>query len=255
MSLPPAITAKTDHRPWPMPDRPWTVAMTWHDLLFMHWPLPISLLRRFVPAGLEIDTFDGNAWLGLVPFHMSGVRPRIFPRILESKFPELNVRTYVNYRGKPGVWFFSLDAAHWPTVKVARLFYHLPYHHARMSVSNTNGTLHYASRRLVRRRTAGAEFVGEYKPAGSMFHSASGSLDHFLTERYCLFSLDPRGQIHCAEIHHSRWPLQPAEADIQTNTMFAPLGFGVHGNKPILHFAERLEVIAWPLCTTSNDTL
>src|SRR5919202_1981641 len=99
------------HRPWPLPPRPWVLAMQWHDLLFMHGPVPPALLRPLIPPALELETFDGTAWLGITPFRMAGTRPRFVPPLpWVSAFPELNVRTYVTAEGKPGVWFFSLDA-------------------------------------------------------------------------------------------------------------------------------------------------
>ena len=118
------------HRGWPLPERNWMMRMSWHELLFMHWPVPIEALARLVPDQLEVDTFGGTAWLGVVPFRMTGVAPRGLPNMPGvSAFPELNVRTYVTHRGeKPGVWFFSLDATNWLAVRVARKLFHLRIH-------------------------------------------------------------------------------------------------------------------------------
>src|SRR5262245_28854026 len=124
-----ALINDVAHRPWPLPSTPWTIAMRWHDLLFLHWPVCPATLRPLIPRALEIDTFDGRAWLGVVPFRMSGVRPRYFPALGHSAaFPEINVRTYVQTPGRTGVWFFSLDAASWLAVRVARACYGLPYY-------------------------------------------------------------------------------------------------------------------------------
>ncbi len=229
-----------------MPERPWSVAMNWHDLLFAHWPVPVGWLRPLIPSGLEIDTFDSSAWIGVVPFHMSGVRPKIFPQFLASQFPELNVRTYVKLNGKPGIWFFSLDATHWPSIQFARRFYFLPYQRAEMSVAKNESTVSYQSRRLISGGPT-ADFVAEYRPTGAVFQSTPGSIEHWLTERYCLFSAHRRGRIFCSDIHHRPWPLQSAEAEIQLNTMTEPLGFKVPDTKPLLHFAGNLEVVAWSL--------
>src|SRR5262245_10075958 len=123
----------TEHRPWPLPGRPWVMAMRWHDLLFAHWPVDPAVLRPLIPASLQIDTYDGQAWIGVVPFRMTGVRPRFVPPLPGlSAFAEINVRTYVTIEQKPGVWFFSLDAANRLAVWAARLSYHLPYCFARI---------------------------------------------------------------------------------------------------------------------------
>src|SRR5215216_3312597 len=141
--------SRTDHRPWPLPREPWLMAQTWHDLVFAHWPLAPERLRELVPASLPLDTFDGQAWVGVVPFWMSGVRPRAVPGLpWISKFPELNVRTYVTLEDKPGVFFFSLDAARLPAVWAARIFFRLPYFHARMRLRRAGEWVQYASDRI-----------------------------------------------------------------------------------------------------------
>ncbi len=136
------------HRPWPLPAGPWVMAQRWHDLLFAHWPVPAAEVRVLVPAGVEIDTFDGVAWLGVVPFRMSDVRLRGTPALpWLSFFPELNVRTYVVRDGKPGVWFFSLDAGNIAAVAIARRWFHLPYFHASMHIAERDAWMHYQSAR------------------------------------------------------------------------------------------------------------
>ena len=146
------LLGKTDHRPWPLPSRPWVVAMRWHDLLFLHWPVVPDLIRPLIPKGLELDTFDGSAWIGVVPFRMSGVRPHGFPRFAGLAFQELNVRTYVWTPGRSGIWFLSLDAANRLAVRTARAWYGLPYYDARMTVRSERETIHYRSIRTGRRR-------------------------------------------------------------------------------------------------------
>lgn len=221
--------------------------MNWHDLLFMHWPIPVSSIRPLVPPSLEIETFDGSAWLGIVPFRMTGVRHRLMPGIVASRFPEINVRTYVRHEGKAGVWFFSLDAADWIAVQVARRFYHLPYRYAQMSAHQVDGTIHYSSRRSIAAGEMKAEFVSVYRPIAPVFHAAGDSLEHFLTERYCLFSEGAGGRIYRGDIHHEPWPLQNAEAEVRINSMTVPLGLKIPDTRPILHFAAQLKVVAWPL--------
>ena len=222
------------------------MAMQWHDLLFAHWPVPVEPLRDLVPPALSLDTFERRAWVGVVPFGMSGVRPRGVPPLpWVSAFPELNVRTYVTNGGKPGVFFFSLDAGSPLIVEVARAWYRLPYFRARMSLRLEAERVHYRSTRTDR-RASGADFAGRYWPTGDVFRAYPGSLEAWLTERYCLYTVDAAGRAHRAEIHHAPWPLQAAEAEIETNTMVEALGIPLAG-PPLLHFASRLEVVAWPL--------
>src|SRR3977135_4252914 len=127
------ILSETAHRPWPLPAGPWVMAQIWHDLLFAHWPVDAALLRPWVRRSCTATTSGGQAWLAVVPFRMTGVRRRGTPPLpWLSAFPELNVRTYVTYGGKPGVWFFSLDAGNSLAVSIARAWFHLPYFLARM---------------------------------------------------------------------------------------------------------------------------
>ncbi len=221
------------------------MAQQWNDLLFAHWPIPEAELRAVVPAALPIDTFDGYAWIGVVPFHMSGVRLRWLPELSSvSAFPELNVRTYTTLDGKPGVYFFSLDAANHLAVAGARLSFRLPYFYAEMSV-RTGEVIEYESRRADR-SSPPARFAGRYRPRGEVFRSEPGSLAYWLTERYCLYTGDRRGRVYRAEILHDQWPLQPAEADIVRNTMTRPVGIELPDTKPVLHFSERVNVVVWP---------
>jgi uncharacterized protein YqjF (DUF2071 family) len=238
------VASRTEHRPWPLPSRPWTMAMHWHDLLFIHWPVSVGLLRPLVPASLQIDAYDGQAWIGVVPFCMTGVRPRFVPSLpWLSAFAEINVRTYVTADDKPGVWFFSLDAANRLAVLGARLTYHLPYYFARISIQESNNRIAYESRRA----RAGAHFAATYGPAGEPYQAVPGSLDYWLTERYCLYAANSKGRLFRGDIHHAPWPLQPAFAAVQANTMTAPLGLTLPQTTPLLHFARHLEVIAWGL--------
>jgi len=216
---------------------------TWHDLLFAHWPLPPDQVRSLVPQELALDTYDGNAWIGVVPFWMSGIRARGLPPLPGlSRFPELNVRTYVSHGGKPGVYFFSLDAANWPAVWSARKFFHLPYFEASMSSREDRGLIHYTSDR----KGMAAEFRGRYRSVTPVRQSRKDSLEHFLTERYCLYTV-VGGRVHRCDIHHLPWPLQKAEAQIETNTMAYASGILFPSSDPLLHFAQRLDVLIWPL--------
>lgn len=244
-----SIPSDHSHRSWPPPARQWSVFMRWHDLLFMHWPVPAASLRPLIPVGLELETFDGSAWVGVVPFRMSGIRHRLLPPVPgTAAFPELNVRTYVTIGGKPGVWFFSLDAANRLAVRAARWAFNLPYYDATMSCTReaTGGRVSYGST-----RTHGgappATFAARYQPTGPAFRSGAGSLEYFLTERYCLYSADGQGRVFRGEILHAPWPLQPAECETERNTMTQPIGLDLPDAKPLLHYAEVLDVVAWGL--------
>ena len=169
--------------------------MSWHDLLFAHAPVPVAALRAVVPAGLELDTFDGTAWLGVVPFRMTRVGPRVLPPLPGlHAFPELNVRTYVKGGGHAGVWFFSLDAANRAAVWTARRFFHLPYFRAEMSCRPDGDGIAYASERT-HPDAPPAALRGRYRPVGDVYTTRRGDLDHWLTERYCLYAARPDGAV------------------------------------------------------------
>jgi uncharacterized protein YqjF (DUF2071 family) len=239
--------AAADHRPWPLPHRPWSVRMTWHDLLFAHWPIPTASLRSRIPGSVTIDTFDGVAWIGVIPFHMSGVCRRGLPDLgIASRFAELNVRTYVRLDDKAGVWFFSLDAASWLAALVARWWYHLAYRHARMTWHTEDGWIHYQSTyRGTYRGSRPETFAGRYRPHGPVFRSNEGDLEHWFTERYCLYATDRRGAVLRADIHHAPWPLQRAELHVEENTMLDDFGVDTNSHPPHLLFAKRLDTVAW----------
>jgi uncharacterized protein YqjF (DUF2071 family) len=215
----------------------------WHDLLFAHWPIDTARMRALVPHQLPLDVFDGTCWVAVAPFHMSGIRARGLPALPGlSRFPELNVRTYVTINGKPGVFFFSLDAANLPAVWAARTFYRLPYFHSRMSIAEKDGWFHYSSMR----HRAEAKFRGRYRPIGPVQLRASGSLPRWLTERYSLYAV-AGNDVYRAEIHHVQWALQDAELDVESNTMAQCAGISLPRTPPLLHYSRRLEVLIWPL--------
>jgi hypothetical protein len=219
------------------------MSQTWSDLLFAHWTVPAAALRSRLPPGLALDTFSGDAWIGIVPFRMSNVAPRMPVRGCRLAFPELNVRTYVVADGKPGVWFFSLDAASPLAVSVARTVFHLPYFWARMQIRRRDGWVDFASQRL-RAGPQRARFGGRYRPTGQVFRSQPGSLDSWLTERYCLYAADRAGRLLRGEINHAPWPLQPAEAELDVDGLAASHGLTLSG-APLLHFARRINMVAW----------
>jgi uncharacterized protein YqjF (DUF2071 family) len=245
-----AILRTVDHRPYPLPSRPWRMTQRWNDLLFAHWAIPPTALANRLPDGLEVDTFDGAAWLGVIPFWMDRVRVRTVGSHTisvptTSTFPELNLRTYVRSKvsGLAGVYFFSLDCASPLAVFGARTIFHLPYFPARMSRTITNGTVEYSSHRQLTRRPANYEAI--YAPASDL-PSPRTPLSTFLTERYCLFT-PFAGRMLVGDIHHLPWPLQPAEADIRVNQIPRAHGFTLPDTSPILHFSRQLQVILWSL--------
>jgi uncharacterized protein YqjF (DUF2071 family) len=244
--FPTQIVDEVAHRPWLMPDAPWVMTQSWHDLLFAHWPVDARALRERVPPGLELDLYDGQAWLGVVPFDMTNVAPRFVPAIPGiSAFPELNVRTYVTVGGKPGVYFFSLDAESSVAVALARTMLRLPYFTASMDVSREGGWVDYWSERLAVENAAPAEFEGRYRPIGPPQPPVPGTLEHFLTERYCLYNVDDQFKAYRLEIHHPPWPLQLAEAEITVNTMADAAGIRLPSTTPLLHYARRQDMVCW----------
>lgn len=228
-----------------MPRSPWIMRQDWCDLLFAHWPVPVELMRGLIPDELELDLFEGEAWLGVVPFRMDNVRFRCLPKLPGlSAFPELNLRTYVRHRDRPGVWFFSLDATSRAAVMAARSWFDLPYHHARMSCETRAGFVEYSSSRIDLGEGA-PELRVRYRPTGATARAESGSLDKWLTERYCLYAQAEDGSLSRAEIQHAPWLLQPAEAQFERNDYPAASGLAVPERAPLLHFVSQLEVVVW----------
>ncbi|HUE88067.1 MAG TPA: DUF2071 domain-containing protein [Vicinamibacterales bacterium] len=219
--------------------------MRWLDLAFLHWPVTPDVLRPLIPESLQLDTYDGRAWLGVVPFRMEGVRLRGAPPVPTAHaFPEINVRTYVRSASRAGVWFFSLDATSRLAVRGARLLYNLPYFDAEITLTADAGAIRYESTR-VHRGAPDARFVGRYRPVGDIYEAAPGTLDHFLVERYCLFMFDDRRGLGLLDIDHEPWPLQRASAEVSVNTMADPMGVGLPLVAPLVHFARALDVRAW----------
>jgi uncharacterized protein YqjF (DUF2071 family) len=236
-------------RSWPAPARRWDLAMRWSDLLFLHWPLDPALLRPKIPAELALDTFDGSAWIGVVPFRMSNTRPRFVPGLPGlSAFPETNVRTYVTHGGKPGVWFFSLDAASRIAVRVARARFHLPYFDARMRCVAKPGPDRGEVEYETVRTHAGAppaELRARWRATGPTQLARAGSLEHFLTARFALYARRADSRVVRCDVDHPDWPLEVAEAEVERNTMLAAHGLATPDVKPLAHAVARLDVVAW----------
>ena len=221
------------------------MTQTWHELLFAHWPIDPRALRPLVPSILPLDTYEGQCWVGIVPFHMSNVRLRWvppFPKL--SRFVELNVRTYVTLEGSPGVYFFSLDASNPIAVALARQLFYLPYFNAVMRSERLDDTIHYSSCRT-HQGAPPAEFKATYRPISPVAFARQGSLEHWFTERYCLYSVAGNQRVYRADIHHVQWPLQLAELEAAQNTMAISHGIHLPDTPPLLHYAQRLEVLIW----------
>jgi uncharacterized protein YqjF (DUF2071 family) len=219
--------------------------MRWLDLLFAHWPVDAAAIRRLIPQGLELDLFEGSAFVGAVPFRMEGVTARGVPSIPRlHSFPELNLRTYVTAGGKPGVWFFSLDAGQKVAVRVARRFFHLPYFDAKFNLASNGECIEYSAVRT-HHGAPGAAFAAKYYPIGEVYRSSPGTLERWLTARYCLYAVNPAGRLYRGEIDHEPWPLQHAVAEVQVNTLGEWLGIEMKGQPETLHFAKSLDVHAW----------
>lgn len=229
------------HRAWPVPERRWLQGQTWRDLLFAHWAVPAEVLRRVVPPALPIDTWEGEAWIAVAPFEVTGLRLRgTPPPPLLSRFAETNVRTYATLDGRPGVYFLSLDAASAVAVRAAHAIYRLPYFHARMAIERSGAEIGYRSMRA----GGGASLRARYRPTGPVFHARPGTLAHFLIERYCLYTVDA-GRVRRTDIHHPPWDLQPAEAQLAENTMTVAAGVALSAAAPLLHYAARQDVVVW----------
>lgn len=223
---------------------PWVMTQRWHDLLFLHYAIAPEKLRALVPEALTLDTYQQSAWVSITPFWMNHLRPPGVPSLpFVSQFSEINVRTYVTFGGKPGVFFFSLDASHLSAVWGARIFYRLPYWHAAMKVKGRGGPkIEYRTTRSHGPKPA--ELRASYGPVGQPSGAYAGSLEHFLTERYCLYSAS-RKRLYRADIHHLPWNLQAAAVELELNTMAQTVGIDLPAEPDLKHFARSLKVLVW----------
>ena len=215
----------------------------WRDLLFVHWPIPEAALRPLIPERLQIDTFEGQAFVGVVPFAMEGVQPWWLPFGMD--FLETNLRTYVHINGEPGVWFFSLDAASWLAVQAARIGWSLPYHHARMRYDRSDA--HLRRYETTRRGHPQAMLSAQWRVGQALGPSVPGSLEHFLLERYLLFS-ERRGQILRGQVYHTPYPAHAAELIALEEGLVAAAGLPAPvGPPPLVHCAPGVDVEVFAL--------
>jgi len=232
-----------DHRPWAVPSGPWTWRQRWEHLLFAHWAVDGDLLRPHLPERVELQEFDGTAWLAVVPFVLSKLALRFLPPVPGlNTFPELNLRTYVEVDGVPGVWFFSLDASNPLAVWAANTVFKLPYHRARMAWSVEGEEVEFTSRR--RRGDVGCDVT--YRPSGPVTAAEPGSVERWLTERYCVYAASGRDRLTRTEVHHAPWPLQPAEADFRALDLGRPLALEFDRPPDLLHYSRGVPVVLWP---------
>lgn len=217
---------------------PWFMFQGWRDLLFLSWPVPAADLARLLPAGLPVDTYEGTGWVSLVPFHMRHLHLRWLPPIPgTSSFPEINLRCYVRVRGEPGVYFFSIDAASRLGSIVAAWVFHLPFHDAAMTLTESNGTWKMTSDR---RGDPAARFVGSWRAAGHLRVPAAGTLEQFLLERYTSFQPAPGGKLYRGPLRHSDWRCQDAEAEVEVNTLVTAAGLAPP-SRTVCHFSPGVD--------------
>ncbi|GMA62492.1 YqjF family protein [Alicyclobacillus fastidiosus] len=211
------------HRQYPIPNGPWVMHQTWERVLFAHWPVAAPLLASKLPPAVALDTFDGHAWLSLVLLLVSDLHPRYMPPIPgASAFAQANVRTYVSKDGRPGVWFFRLDANSPLAVALARRFFHLPYYRATIKTEQRDDATHFSLSRG-RLKHPVQTLTCDYRPASPVFEATRGSLESWLTDRYCLYT-SYAGRLYRSDIHHTPWELQKAKAHWTHNTLFPDCG-------------------------------
>ncbi len=242
---------RTSHRPRQLPLGRWAMTQRWNDMLFAHWPVPAQTLAEKLPDELQVDTFQGSAWLGVAPFWMDRMKIRGVPPIPGARsFPALSLRTYVRDQrtGVPGMYFFSLDVSSLLAVGVGKVFYHMPFHWAQMRLEQkSDREFSFYGRRLL--SSWPVAFRARYKglgPTHKLAENRSGTLENFLMERSCLFARNRAGQTIRASLHHVPWPLEEAEAEIEQNDLAASIGICLPNEKPVLYYSRRLAVYIWP---------
>ena len=239
------ILKTQNHQYWPLPSKYWIMRQTWKNVLFAHFPISPERLRPHIPSTLEIDTYQDSAWLGVIIFVIEGIYFRgLSPISVVFKFPEVNLRTYVQHGGKRGVFFLSLDVGNWASLAISKGWYHLPYCSAEISYRKEGDTFHCHSLRKGKSDNP-ITFTGSFTPDLEVYFPEDGTIDHWLTERYCLYSQDNRGNLYCGDIHHKPWPLQKAEAIISTNTLPTPFGIDISKPEPTFYFSEGVDTLFW----------
>jgi uncharacterized protein YqjF (DUF2071 family) len=248
MSSPPVVAAAERERMRERPREPPVMHQVWRHLAFLHWVVEAADVAPLLPRGLDVDTFEGRAYVGVVPFTITGSRPALLPPVpAVSRFHEVNVRTYVHRGGRdPGVWFFSLDAASRLAVAAARAAYKLPYYYARMALVETNGPagpmLSYSTRRATRSAEPPRLTCSYWPTSTDATPAAPGTLDYFLVERYLLYAADERRRLRSARVFHDPYPLQPAAVNELAETLTAAAGLPHGPEPPSVHYAREVDV-------------
>lgn len=233
-------------------ERAHSIIMRWTHLAFLHWRVPAELVQASLPTGLEVDTFDNSAWIGLVPFAMPIIRPRYWPPGITlprvTEFRECNVRTYATLNGTKGVWFYSLDAGSPLACWAARTFWQLPYYRAKIRVMRADDTISYTvQRRHKTYRGGGPMMRARWTIGDRLPPSKPGSLEHFLTERYWLFAQRRNGRLERGRVSHPQWPLRSATLLDLEDELVASAGFGALDHMPIVHAADPIDVLGCTL--------
>ncbi|WP_158301877.1 YqjF family protein [Paenibacillus mesophilus] len=245
---------RTGHRPYPLPSGAWAGFQSWRHLLFLHWPIEGAIIRPHIPAGLELDTYDGQAWITVVPLRIRDARARWLPPVPGFRsVDELNVRTYVQNRyGKKGIFFLKIGASKLWVVAGARTIYKLPYSLAHISMKGEADVFQtdVTWEKNRHARSAPEQFHCRYWPKSDKFQPKTGSLDYWLTERYCLFT-KVKGDVKIGEIHHRPWLLQPVDVEVSANTILSDRGISLTGMPAIAAYSRRQDAILWPIRTDS----
>ncbi|HEY7475014.1 MAG TPA: DUF2071 domain-containing protein [Vicinamibacterales bacterium] len=238
-----SVIQRNANRGIPMPDKPWASYQSWDNLLTCHWPLDPAVLRPKVPAQLEIDTYDGQAWIALIPMFMGTIKLRDFGIPTEPHFPEINFRTYVRYGGRTGVYFFHVDAEALLVDIGARLFFHTPYEPAEVSLQTApDGTFSFRSHRILPPHQT---FEATFLPTGTPAPCPPGSLLEFQAERYSGFAVTDTGKVVRGDLIHDPWLLQDVDAEISVNTILQSAGFDLPPTPAMVHYAPGVDVVLW----------
>lgn len=233
----------TEHRPYEIPSTMWTWQQVWENILFLHFHVPKEIIEPQIPSQLDIDCFEGKAWIGLIPFYMREIARRPFPPVPGLKeFPEFNVRTYVRHGNRRGIWFFSLDITNRLAAWAARTLFHLPYRTASMQCPrDEKGWVHYLSHEP----HSGQCFQARYRPSSGPLPADPLSFIHWASERYCLFTSDNKNHLFRGDIHHPPWTFYRAEVEGLNENILQK--FGAIGMHPDTVFCPKLDVVVWPL--------